>query len=175
MNGLVWYQQPRRKKMQKRNTHTHTRTHRHTLTHAPTHSPSSGWRTPLEIDGLHPAPSFHMMHTHRASSVPAFPSCSGEVITGLTDGAQMTASQGVAITGSFSPELQALHLQWAPPGRCSTGQWGAWNGGNRSWRSGVCAAAGRQVCPACLCPRAGLCKRDLEINLHAEPSTIFSC
>ena len=86
MDGLVWSQQPRRGKIRKRNTHTHTS--------------SPDWRKPLEIGGLHPAPSFPMLHTHRATSMPAFPSCSGEVITGLTDGAQMIASRGVAITGS---------------------------------------------------------------------------
>ena len=80
-----------------REIHTHTHTH--------THTPSPGWRKPLEIDGFHPAPSFPMLHTHRAASRPAFPRCRGEVITELTDGARMTAPQGVAIMGSFSPEL----------------------------------------------------------------------
>lgn len=81
------------------------------------------------------------------------------------DGAQMTPSWGVAITGSLSREAQALHLQWALPGRCSTRQWGPRMAGTGS-KEAVCV-------PACLCPREGLSKWDLglEINLHAEQRT----
>ena len=82
--------------------------------------------------------------------MPAFPSCSGEVITGLTDGAQMTASRGVAISGS-SPQnskpsiCSEPRLADAPPGSGGPGMVGT--GGEKL----VCALrrGGRCALPAC--------------------------